>query len=186
MKPKKTPDQIRREFWEKQKKRTDELVGNGPIAQIAYALHQSEAPLTRFEDLEPYSVTLEKAANMVDVGMGAMRAAVNSHNASKPRPKKKPTHKSIVLDAMRSAQRDDKSFDQFIISAINAGYDGMKMERLTGQGERYSIYCDAMIPTDLAEDDEQAMEGARFAATVERSHKALEGWWTEAKKPKKS
>ncbi|CAJ0795796.1 hypothetical protein R77560_02780 [Ralstonia thomasii] len=28
MKPKKTPDQIRREFWEKQKKRTDELVGN--------------------------------------------------------------------------------------------------------------------------------------------------------------
>lgn len=183
---KKDINEIHREFWEKRKKRTDELISDGPTAKLAYAEYLMHAEDESFRDQKPYDLMVDKAHKTITRHSDALRSVVNAINAKAPRPKKGPTHKAIVVDAMRIARREDRGLEDFIIGAINGSYPGIQFERLTGQGETYQIYCDAMVPTGLDEDDDQAMAEARNAAIVKRTHKALDTWWTEAGKPSKS
>ncbi|WP_176080796.1 hypothetical protein [Paraburkholderia tropica] len=183
---KKDINEIHAEFWRKRKKQTDELLSHLPIAKMAYAVYQSQIKYTPFEQQKPYDVTADFAATLAGEHVEALRSVVNSLNASAPRPKNGPTHKAIVLDAMRLARREDRGLDDFIVGAINGGYPGIEFERLTGRGEVYQIYCDGMVPTGLDENDDQAMAKARAAAIVKRTHKALETWWSEAGRPQKS
>jgi hypothetical protein len=186
MNEKKDINEVHREFWEKRKERTDELISDGPTARLAYAEYLMHAEDEPFKDQKPYDLMVDKAHKTITLHSDALRSVVNAINARAPRPKKKPTHKTVVVDAMRFARREDRSLDDFIIGAIKGGYPGIELERLTSQGEVYQIYCDAMVPTGLDEDDDQAMADARSAAIVKRTHKALETWWAEAAKPEKS
>lgn len=81
--------------------------------------------------------------------------------ARKPRPKKKPTHKSVVTEAM-AVVRNQMTLDTFLEAAEVGSIQGLKITRHLAKGvERWLVECDNV---DLDK------------PPVARS--TLEGWWT--------
>lgn len=81
------------------------------------------------------------------------------HYASKPRPKKKPTNKSMVIEKMRRWRTKHHSFDEFIEAAINGSVDDLlSMEEIAG--DKVKLFWG-----DIAEE--------------KKSKKTLLDWWTD-------
>ncbi len=73
-----------------------------------------------------------------------------SEKARLPRPKKKPTHKSIVIDTMLYWIKtyDKVTTDQFIEAGLNNGLGEIRLQLInTGKLERYIISCDGLETT---------------------------------------
>ena len=73
------------------------------------------------------------------------RSIINSHRASKPRPRKAPTAKSLTVAAMRKARKEGQSLSQFLASAGAGSVEGLEIKPANQRGvERYAIDSDEL------------------------------------------
>jgi hypothetical protein len=87
-----------------------------------------------------------------------------SDRASKLRPKKEPTQRSITISAMRASRAEGRSFEEFLDAVQNGGVDSVRVSRAGPvRLKRYDIECDAPAGNTV-------------------SQRTLHEWWTEAGK----
>lgn len=174
---KKDINEVYAEFWERRNKQTNELLSHLPIAKMAYAVYQSQVKYTPFHQQKPYDVTVDLAATLAGEHVEALRSVINSVNARAPRPRQR-NHRSIVIDAMRRAVRQDMTLPQFLAN-MQEERDGVEIKPLPkrGMNNLYTVFCADMVP-----DNEEDADAAKAAATKQVTLKALEGWFTAARK----
>ena len=86
--------------------------------------------------------------------------------ARRPRPKKKPTHRSIVIAAMGRYRKQSMTLEKFLDAASVGSIDGLNIKRDAAKGvERWIVECDELDT---------------YKRPVARS--TLEGWWADANK----
>lgn len=167
------------EFWAARKKRDDELLAHLPTAKLSFAMYQTHVKQTSFAQQKPYDFALEAAANLMNEHAEALRSAVNSAHGSAPRSRKKPTHRNLVIPAMQRAIREHMTLSQFLAQMAEE-HRGIEIRPVIQRGvsNLYMVFCAEMVP--IEEDD---MTAAKAVATKKFSLKALEGWFTAARKP---
>jgi hypothetical protein len=89
------------------------------------------------------------------------RAGANARAAHKPRPKRKPTNKSLTVEEMREWRQSDHTFEEFMEAACNDSIDGLTMETIAG--DKVILYWG-----DIAKE--------------KKSIKTLLDWWSDSKK----
>lgn len=174
---KKDINEVYEEFWARRNKQTSELLSHVPIAKMAYAVYQSQVKYTPFDQQKPYDVTVDLAATLAGEHVEALRSVVNSINARAPRPRER-SHRIIVIEVMRRALRQDMTLSQFLAN-MEEERDGVEIKPVSKRGMQnlYTVFCAEMVP-----DNEEDADAAKAAATKQVTLKALEGWFTAARK----
>ena len=83
------------------------------------------------------------------------------NNASKPRPKKKPTNRTMIIEEMLKWRKKARAFDEFIEAAQAGSIDGLELECIQGNK--------VLLSWEGIDEERKGVE-------------TLKDWWTDSKK----
>ncbi|MEM5419626.1 hypothetical protein [Paraburkholderia ferrariae] len=152
---KKDINERNREFWEKETQKFQERAAKRPH-DLQHVVHKTS------ERVEDGAIGRVKSLEAQMAELDALRGADQSVRA-KGRRKRARSHRDIVIDAMRPARREQRTFIEFLDSAEKGSISGIEIRRPGPRdGGKFLITCD-----ELDSD-------AKFSKST------IEGWWTAA------
>ncbi|PRY03813.1 hypothetical protein [Paraburkholderia sp. BL25I1N1] len=158
MTEKKDINERNREFWETENRKFQERIAKRPH-DLQHVVQKTN------ERVEDGAIGRVKSLEAQMAELDALRGADQSVRAKGPR-KRARSHREIVIEAMRPARREQRTFLEFLDAAGKGSISGIEI-RLPGprDGGKFLISCD-----ELDSD-------AKF------SESTIEGWWTAADSP---
>jgi hypothetical protein len=120
---------------------------------------QRDPPAPKLDEMEVRKANIQAAHRH-------MKSLEQSARASKSRPKKKPSHRIEVIEAMRIFNYTGATLQAFLDSAAVESIEGITITRVASSKiDAYSVECDDID-----------------SRPREVKYRTLEDWWTEAAK----